>query len=312
MLDLIGLDKLGPTAVTIGVFDGVHRGHQLLLSELARLAAQSGLSPTVVVVHPPPRPVLAGQDDWQYVTDLEYRAQLLKQCGAENVVVLNFTRQVSLIDAHTFCKLLVDNLQMRLLVAGPDFALGHNREGVIPRLREIGSGAGFTVETIEPVQLNDRPVSTTAVRVAVQEGRVADAQAIMGRYFQLSGQVAPGDRRGRLIGFPTANLILDSRQLMPADGVYAVFAQVGEQTIPSVANYGERPTFAGTSRLLEAHLLDFEGDLYGERLTVAFVERIRAERRFAGIDELRKQIAADVSRARQILAAQLSGRSTAE
>ena len=304
LLDLSQMSDVGPTAVTIGVFDGVHLGHQYLVSQLTQIAADRSLSPVVIVVHPPPQTVLDGLECWSLLTRLAYRRELLKQAGVEKVMTLEFTSQVSLINAFDFCKELVEVLQMRLLVAGPDFALGHRREGDMSRLGEIGRSLGFEVQPIEYFNLPGRAVSSSEIRAALELGRVRDANSMIGRRFEIDGRVAEGEKRGRLLGFPTANVVPERRQLMPRDGVYAVIARCQGQSYGGVANLGVRPTFGASARLLEVHLFEFACDIYGEKLDVAFVDSIRGERQFAGIDELRNQIAADVKTARRMLTRQ--------
>lgn len=307
LLDLSQMSGGGPTAVTIGVFDGVHVGHQHLVSRLKQLAAERSLSPVVIVVHPPPQTVLEGLECWSFLTHLAYRRKLLKRCGVDKIITLEFTSQVSLISAFDFCGELVDKLQMRLMVAGPDFALGHRREGNMSRLDEIGRSLGFDVQLMDYFSLPDRPVSSSGIRAALEIGHIREANAMSGRRFEIDGVVVEGEKRGRLIGFPTANILPKKRQLVPRDGVYAVMARCNGQSYGGVANLGVRPTFGGGVRILEVHLFEFTGDIYGDRLEVAFVDSMRGERQFAGIDELRSQIAADVKTAQRILTQQAIG-----
>ena len=307
LLDLSRMSDVGPTAVTVGEFDGVHLGHQHLISRLTQSAADRSLTPVVVVVHPPPQTVLEGLECWTLLTSPAYRSDLLEQCGVDKVIPLEFTSQVALISAFDFCKELVEVLQMRLLVAGPDFALGHRREGDMLRLAEIGRSLGFEVQPIEYFNLPGRPVSSSEIRAALELGRVRDASSMIGRGFEINGRVTEGEKRGRLLGFPTANVVPKRRQLLPRDGVYAVIARCMGNSYGGVVNLGVRPTFGANARLLEVHLFEFAGDIYGEKLEVAFVDFIRGERKFAGIDELRGQIAADVKTARRILKRQPFG-----
>ena len=306
LLDLSEIGDLGPTAVTVGVFDGVHLGHQHLISRLTQLAAEKSLTPVVIVVHPPPQTVLEGLECWTLLTSPAYRRDLLERRGVDRVIPLEFTSQVAQIGALEFCEGLVQSIRMRLLVAGPDFALGHRREGDMSRLAEIGRSLGFEVQPIEYFNLPERPISSSEIRAALGLGRVRDANSMIGREFQIVGRVAQGEKRGRLLGFPTANVVPERRQLMPRDGVYAVTVRCDGRSYGGVANLGVRPTFGASARLLEVHLFDFAGDIYGENLAVAFVDSIRGECQFAGIDELRSQITADVKTARRILTARLT------
>lgn len=304
LFNLSQMGDIGPAAVTVGVFDGVHLGHQHLISRLTQLAADRSLTPIVIVVHPPPQTVLEGRECWTLLTSPAYRRELLERAGVDNVIPLEFTPQIARISAFEFCEDLVRNLQMRLLVAGPDFALGYRREGDMSRLAEIGHSLGFQVQPIEYFNLPERPISSSEIRAALELGHISDANAMIGRKFEIDGQVAEGEKRGRLLGFPTANIVPDRLQFLPRDGVYAVIARCNAQSYGGVANLGVRPTFGANARLLEVHLFDFAGDIYGERFDVAFVDSIRGERQFAGVEELRSQIAVDVEAARRILTQQ--------
>ncbi len=307
MLDLSQVGYVSPSAVTVGVFDGVHLGHQHLLSRLTQMAADRSLTPVVIVVHPPPQTVLEGFESWTLLTSPTYRRELIERCGIDKVMPLKFTPQVALISAFDFCKQLVETLQMRLLIAGPDFALGHRREGDMSRLSQIGNELGFEVQSIEYFNLPERSVSSSEIRGALELGQIVEANSMIGRRFEIVGRVAEGEKRGRLLGFPTANVVPESRQLMPRDGVYAVIARCAGKSYGGVANLGVRPTFGASARLLEVHLFDFADDIYGQELDVAFVESIRGERQFADVEDLRSQIAVDVKTARRILKRQPLG-----
>ena len=291
------------TALTIGVFDGVHLGHQRLIGRLLAKAASEGLQSGVITFNRHPRLVLSPQAGLTYLTDIEERVRLIRGLGVELVVALTFTPELSRLSAREFVMLLKKHLRVRALVIGPDFALGRGREGDGTALKALGEELGFSVEVVSPHLSQGAVVSSTAVRAALARGDVREVGALLGRPFVLSGPVSRGEERGRGLGFPTANLVPGPEQALPADGVYATRALLGDEAYQSVTNIGIRPTFGGGQRLIETHLLDFEGELYGRALTVELVERLRGEMKFQGPDELKAQIARDIARAREILRA---------
>lgn len=289
------------TLLTIGVFDGVHVGHQHLIGQLRKQAEERGFIGGVVTFRQHPQTVLNPQFGVSYLTTLEKRTKLIRNLGIELVVALSFTPELSQLPAREFILLLKEHLKMRGLVVGPDFALGRGREGDAAYLRNLGLEAGFTVDVVRPFKRNDETVSSTAIRNALARGDVAKVTEFLGRNFALSGPVVRGVERGRTLGFPTANLAVNSNQALPADGVYATRVYVGGSAHKAVVNIGQRPTFDEKDRTVEVYLLDFKGDLYGEEIKVELVERLRAERKFDSADELKAQIGKDVERARAIL-----------
>ena len=292
----------GDTALTIGVFDGVHLGHQFLIGKLKEKAAENGLLSSVVTFHRHPRLVLSPQSKITYLTSLKERIRLLQGLGVEHVVTLSFTPELSQLSAREFAALLKRYLRMRRLVIGPDFALGRGREGCAPTLKALGEELGFQVEVVPPMMLHGEVVSSTAIRHALSRGDMMAVSRLLGRRFTLAGEVSRGDERGKTLGFPTANLIPEPEQALPADGVYATRAFLNETAYQSVTNIGIRPTFGGGRRLVEVHLLDFEGELYGQKLQIELVERLRGEARFSSAEELKAQIRRDVEQARALLA----------
>ncbi|UJR84295.1 bifunctional riboflavin kinase/FAD synthetase [Sandaracinus amylolyticus] len=294
------------TAVIPGNHDGVHAGHRALIDEARRRADAAGLDVVPLTFDPHPLAVLAPERAPVPITTIARRIELLRAAGADDVAVARFDAAYAARTAEDFVDdVLVRELSAREVIVGPDFRFGAGRTGTIERLRELGASRGFGVTEVAPVELPDvGRVSSTRVREALREGAIDRATRMLGRVHDVDGTIVEGFRRGRTIGFPTANLDCDPI-LMPADGVYAVIARViapqrDPQLLRGVANLGTRPTFAA-GRSVEVHLFDFTGDLYGARLRVGFVARLRAEQKFDGIDALRAQIAKDAQAARDRL-----------
>jgi len=289
------------TLLTIGVFDGIHLGHQRLLTHLRDEARRKNWLSGVVTFKSHPKAVLSSDNKLLWLSDLETRISLLRGLGIDVIVVLPFTSELSRLTAQRFVQLLKDNLKMRGLIIGPDFALGRDREGDAEKLRFLGQEMDFSVEVIPPVVLDGQVVSSSAIRQALAQGDMKKVEKLFGRPFSLNGQVVSGDRRGRGLGFPTANLKLKPEQALPSDGVYATIAHVGHGLVPSVTNIGVRPTFGGGKRLVETCLIDYEGKLLGQRLTIDLADKLRDEKRFDTVEELKSQIGKDVEQARHIL-----------
>jgi riboflavin kinase/FMN adenylyltransferase len=239
--------------------------------------------------------------DLTYLTSLSERIRLLGSLGAEVIVTLSFTPELAQLSAREFVALLKRYLKMRALVIGPDFALGRGRKGDVSNLQALGEELKFSVEVVPPMVLRGQVVSSTAIRQALSQGDIRKASELLGRRFRLAGQVVTGDKRGKALGFPTANIVPDPEQALPADGVYATLALLGQKVYTSVTNIGVRPTFGGGQRLIEVHLLDFEGgELYGQKLEIELVERLRGEIAFASVEELKAQMMRDVKQARAL------------
>ncbi len=287
--------------LTIGVFDGVHLGHRHLIARLGELARKSGLSSGVITFSRHPREVLAPRTSLPFLTDIERRIELLRSEGVEAVIPLSFTTELAKLSPQEFLELLKKHLRMRGLVIGPDFALGKNREGDTDALRQLGAEMDFNVTVVPPLTVNGEVVSSTAIRKALAEGDMKQAQRLMGRPFRLHGRVVRGDRRGVELGFPTANLDTEAEQALPADGVYTSRAYIDAQAYPAMTNIGIHPTFGGDRRLVEVYIMDYESDLYGRELAVDIIERLRGEIKFDNPEELKKQIAEDVKRGKAIL-----------
>jgi riboflavin kinase/FMN adenylyltransferase len=296
------------TLLTIGVFDGVHLGHRHLIRKLTQRAAEGTFLSGVVTFNSNPKAVLSPRTKLARLTTLEERATLLKSLGVDLVVPLTFTNEVAALSAREFVLYLKRYLKVRGLVIGPNFALGRGREGNAATLQSLGQELGFTVEVVKPLMVESALVSSTAVREALARGDMKTTTRLLGRYFSLAGPVAGGFERGHsVLGFPTANIQLEPDQALPEDGVYATLAHVGDKVYQSVTNIGVKPTFGKGARTVEVHILDFTGDLYGRKLTIELVERLRAEMKFAGPEELAAQIKKDVEQAKTVLKKPLAG-----
>ena len=289
------------TVLTIGTFDGVHLGHQQLLRRLKGLADSNGFLSAVLTFRNHPRIVLNPGVELHYITSLEERIALLHGQGIDLVVSLDFTRELSLISASEFVALLTGHLRMRGLVVGPDFALGHRREGDIPALNRLGEEHGFWVEPIEPALIEQGVIKSSGIRSLITHGDVEHASRMLGRKYSITGPVVEGERRGRLLGFPTANLSFDSDLVIPADGIYATWAIAEGQRHQAATCIGMRPTFGAGNRTVEAYILNFEGDLYGKPLTLEFASRLREERAFPTAEALVEQMKIDVEQAQAVL-----------
>ena len=287
--------------LTVGVFDGVHLGHKYLISELVTQARQQDLLSGVVTFRQHPQEVLQPQTRLPFLTDLIERNNLLKAEGVAVIVPLAFTAESAQLGARQFVNLLKKYLRMRGLVIGPDFALGRNREGNADVLCTLGKEMGFTVTVVPPVMINGEVVSSTAIRKALANGDMKKVRSLAGRPFSLHGQVVTGAGRGVALGFPTANLDIAPEQAIPADGVYATWAYIDGRTYPSMTNIGQNPTFNDRERAAEVYVVDYQSDLYGHELEIDFVERLRDEKKFNTVAELKKQIAEDVKRGKAIL-----------
>lgn len=299
--ELLKVHPPRPVVLTIGVFDGVHLGHQALIAETIRQAKKIGALSAVVTFAGHPREVLGKHKELPHLTSLDRRITLLKSTGIDLVITLAFTEELASLPALEFIRLLKTHLSLTGLVVGPDFALGKGREGDIASLKAIGEKYGFNLIVVPPQLKAGHKVSSTLVRKAMAESNMKKVHDLLGRCFSLEGNVARGEGRGAKLGFPTANLEIAADQALPADGVYATIASINGQAIPSITNIGTRPTFGAGNRTVETHLLDFNGQLYGHRLEIAIIEQIRPEEKFASPDKLLNQIKEDVAKARQVL-----------
>ena len=298
------LSRLSPdkdTVLTIGVFDGVHLGHKHLLSKLIERARERNLLSGVVTFDTHPQKVLSPEAKLPFLTDLGRKEALLKSAGVEAVIVLSFTQELAQLSAREFMSLLKDYLRLKELVIGPDFTLGRNREGDVNTLRNLGKGMGFVVIEVPPVVINGEVASSTAIREALADGDLERVNCLIGSPFSLRGKVIPGASRGLKLGFPTANLEIDPEQALPAEGVYATWAYIDDQTYESMTNIGRRPTFDGQRSTIEVYILGYQGNLYGRELKIDIIERLRGEKQFDTVEALRQQINEDIEQGRAIL-----------
>jgi riboflavin kinase / FMN adenylyltransferase len=302
--DLAHARLQGETILTIGAFDGVHRGHQALIASVIERARATGRQAALMTFHPHPAVVLAPARAPKYLTTPGEKIALLEELGLDVVVLLPFNHDVANTTAQDFMRMVRERLGLRELWVGADFALGRGREGNVDRLRELGQEMGYEVHVVPPVIEGGAPISSTRIRALIQHGEVAEAAQLLGRYPSVSGEVVSGARRGRQFGFPTANLEVRDERAVPANGVYAVFALLGATRYPAVANVGVRPSFDNGERTVETYIFDFDQEIYGCDLVVEFVARLRDERRFREIDELIAQIERDSEQAREMLAAE--------
>lgn len=297
-----GHEPFSRTVVTVGNFDGVHLGHRAILSRVLQRAQELECQPLVLTFDPHPLKVLNPQAQPRLLTTPAQKVELLKSAGL-SVVVVPFTPEFAAIPAQEFVRnYFWKRLKAREVVVGHDYRFGYKRQGNIELLKAMGQTLGFTVQVVWAVELDSVVVSSSLIRAMLQLGKIGEANRLLGRDYGVTGQVVAGKGRGaKLLGVPTAN-IMPENDLLPASGIYAVrVAKDGEQ-LPGVANIGTCPTFDNQEELtLEVHLLGFNGDLYGERLQVEFVARLREERRFPSIDELASQIRDDIDAARRVL-----------
>ena len=291
------------TWLTIGSFDGVHRGHQEIVKKLSSGAHAVGAQAVVLTFFPHPAKVLGKRTDFYYLTSPEERAALLGEMGIDFVITYPFNLEVAATSARDFVKEIHAHLGFRHLWIGHDFALGRKREGDALTLRRLGEEFGFQVEVVNQVKVQDFAVSSSQIRALIREGKVDQAELLLGRPYKVKGKVVPGDGRGRTIGIPTANLKVWEEKLLPASGVYVCQAWVGGEQYGAVTNIGVRPTFDQQEPIphLEAHLLDFDEDLYGQEVALEFIRRLRDEQRFPNPEALVAQINKDIEQGLLVL-----------
>jgi len=301
------LAKLSPKKdmlLTIGVFDGVHLGHKYLISQLKEHARQQNLLSGVITFRQHPQEVLSPQTKLPFLTDLAKRTYLLKNEGVDAIITLSFTSELAQLSARQFVSLLKRYLRMRGLLIGLDFALGRNREGNPNALRTLGQNMNFSVIVIPHIIINGEVVSSTTIRKALADGDMKRVLNLIGHPFSLHGRVTSGAGRGLELGFPTANLNIDPKQALPAEGVYATRAYIDDKAYQSMTNIGKCPTFGGSERTVEVYILDYHNNLYGHKLKIDIIERLRDEKQFDSIEELKSQITEDIKQGRAILSSQ--------
>jgi riboflavin kinase/FMN adenylyltransferase len=303
--ELASITPQGETLLTIGVFDGVHAGHRYLLEKLQQRVAEKNLISGVVTFNPHPQSVLHPNNKLPWLSNLEDRVRAFQELGVNIVAVLTFTPEVAQLSAQEFISLLKKHLKMRGIMVGPDFVLGRGQEGNIDLLRTLGRELNFSVEVVSPYTINGEVVSSTLIRQALMQGDMRRVETLMGHYFYLRDKVITSDKRGRVLGFPTANLDVKPQQALPGNGIYATITQIDGKRFPSATNIGIRPTFGEGERTVETHLLNYQGDLYGKEIRVEFVQKLRNEQRFPSSEDLKIQIEEDVRKVEALLAKDL-------
>jgi riboflavin kinase/FMN adenylyltransferase len=291
------------TWLTIGIFDGVHRGHQEILRRLVSGAHEEGSPAVVLTFTPHPAVVLGGNTNFKCLTTPGERVELLESLGVDGVITQTFDHLLASQTAEQFMRRLARTLGLRRLLIGYDTALGRGREGNAARLTEIGQELGYTVQVVPPLKDEVGILSSTRIRAAVAAGNVSAAASDLGHYLFVAGPVIHGDGRGRTINIPTANIQVPAGKLIPANGIYATWAWVGGKKYPAATSIGVRPTFTPEEVVshVEAHLLDFKRDLYGHPIKLEFVEYLRPEEKFPSAERLLEQIQRDIEKTREIL-----------
>jgi len=297
-------EALTGSCLTIGNFDGVHMGHAKLLRSVSERAAKKDLLSVAVTFDPHPRRVLLDKKDPPFITMTEQKLELIQRHGIQIAVVLPFTRAMAALEPEEFVRTyLIEGLALKDLFIGYDYAFGKGRKGNFELLSKLGEKYGYDVERLDPVIINGAVVSSTRIRDMVQAGEVWDVRPLLDRFYQVRGKVVHGrNRGGRLLGFPTANVAMTD-ELSPMPGVYAIWVELDGKVFPGVANIGHNPTFGNEVLSVEAHILDFSGDIYDRDIRVHFVQRLRAEKKFSGVEELAARIREDIKLGRRILAA---------
>jgi len=290
-----------PAVLTMGKFDGLHLGHQRLIGTAVERARDLGMISAVLTWDPHPNAVLRPDQPLRLLTTVEERAEQIAALGPDLLIVAPFTRETMATAAQDYMAQICAALPLRELWVGEDFAMGRGRAGDVPSLMAIGRDLGFAVGAVSKIVIDGAPVSSSRVRELLGAGDVGGAVPLLGRPFGLRGVVVEGDKRGRQIGFPTANVAIDPDHVLPADGVYACLVEHEGRRLLAVTNIGVRPTFNGLRRTVEAHLLDWSGDLYGRSIRVEFVQRLRGEQKFSGVEALVAQIRQDADKARALL-----------
>ena len=291
------------SVLTIGVFDGVHRGHQRLIAKVVAEANANGAAAGVLTFRNHPDSVLNPNFRPHYITSVAERTRLMEELGVDFVVPVTFDREVAGLRARKFTKLLSSNLRMRGLVVGPDFAMGYKREGNVAVLSTLGAELGFSVSVVDLLSDGGDAVHSTSIRKALVDGNVKDVAKKLGRNFSMSGTVVTGDKRGRTLGFPTANIEVGPDMVVPGNGIYATLAFVDGERHMAATSIGTRPTFDGKGRTIEAFLLGFDSNLYNRELRLEFVQRLRDELKFDSVDALLEQMELDVEQTRRLLTA---------
>ncbi len=288
------------TSAGIGNFDGLHLGHKKIIDVVKRRSEENSTRSCVITFDPHPQKVL-GRKEVSLIFPLGRRFKMLESAGIDAVICLNFTRELSKVSAENFIKdILLERLRIRDIVVGPGFSFGHKRKGNVDLLRSMGETHGFNTVVAEAARVDDRVVSSSAIRNLVRDGEIGEANRFFGYDCYIEGVVVEGEKRGRKLGFPTVNLDTEW-EILPRPGVYATYVKLSDGFHESITNIGVRPTFEESKLTVETHIFDFNDDLYGKEVRINFVERLRDEKRFASVGELVAQIEHDVVAVRGIL-----------
>ena len=289
------------TVMTIGVFDGVHVGHRHLLAHLRSEADKHNMRSGVVTFKSHPEDTITTDHKLLWLGGLDTRIKLIQSLGIDIAIALSFTPELRQLSPREFIQKLQKYLKMRALIIGPDFAMGKNRQGNYDQLRSLGQELHFSIEVVPPFVVDDQVVSSSLIREILSRGEMGKVARLLGRVYSLDGKIVSGDRWGRTMGFPTANLEANAVQAMPRDGVYATITHTEGKVLPSVTNIGFRPTFGGKTRTIETYIINYQNDLLNKDFSVDFIQRLRDERHFDSIEELRQQISLDIEQAKPIL-----------
>ncbi|TVR15568.1 MAG: bifunctional riboflavin kinase/FAD synthetase [Balneolaceae bacterium] len=308
MADIVYLkdvERNRATVLTVGTFDGVHAGHKVLINTVVQTAKEQSARSVIVTFDPHPREIInPGKSGIKLLSSLEERSELLSDLGVDEMVVIPFDRDFSLLTSEEFVRDVVwEKIGVSHFVIGYDHHFGRDREGTIETVEMLGSELGFTSHIVSRQEVGSKTVSSTAVRRALQdEGDMKQAASFLERFYILNGTVVHGDKRGKTIGYPTANIqVRNSRKIIPKRGVYAVWIRVDGSYHAGMMNIGIRPTFEGDAETLEVNIFDFDTDIYGKDIQIQFVERLRDEKSFNGLEELKNQLAGDKRNAQIVL-----------
>jgi len=288
--------------MALGTFDGIHLGHQQIISQAVDLARQINGTSVVFTFSNHPLSIVAPERQPLQLVTQEDKAELIAELGVDILLTIPFTPEFLQLSATDFIRLLWENLSPKHIVVGPNYYFGYNRSGTPEMLQQAGKKNGFDVNIHPIVYLKNTIVSSTLIRKMISAGKVEQASFLLGRQFKIKGLVIHGEKRGRTLGYPTINLEISNQLLLPANGVYAVTIDIGRIQYNGIANIGTNPTFNGIQRHLEAHILDFTGDLYGTTVTVTFLQHIREQQKFSSADELKMQIGQDIKAAKHYYA----------
>lgn len=293
------------TVLTVGTFDGVHEGHKVLIRAVVEKARERSARSAIVTFDPHPRDIInPGSDGIELLSTLSERCELLADLGIDKMIVIPFDRDFSLLSSEEFVRdVIFKKIGVKEFIIGYDHQFGKDREGTIDTVRALGDELGFTANIISRQEVENQTVSSTSIRKALQqEGDVEKASKFLGRYYILNGTVVHGDKRGSKIGFPTANIHTDqAKKIIPKKGVYAVWIRVEQEYYPAMMNIGKRPTFDGRELTMEVHIFNFDENIYGKEVQTQFVERLRGEKKFESVDELKNQLERDQAKAEKIL-----------